>query len=324
MRYLFFGFVLYLFTIGAAYAAEIYQSFPYRYKFAFVKGSQMAYIEEGQGMPVLFLHGTPTNSYLWRNVIPYVSPKARAIAVDLIGMGESEAPDIPYRFDDHADYLEAFIDQLELEEMIIVGQDWGGALAINYAAKYPDKVKGLVLMESILKPFNSLSEFRPKFAENIDLMRDPIKGQQKLIKENFYISHILPGQTLRQLDAQEFEAYAKYYTDDASRIPLWRWPNELPIMGRPVDMHQTILANTDYLVGSDMPKLMFYARPGGLGNANQVVWAQENLKNTTFLDIGPGIHLLPEENPHAIGAGIAIWLETTFKKQANSDLSPAQ
>lgn len=313
MRYLLLGVFFYVAVIGAAYAGDIYDAFPYRHKYAFVEGTQMAYVEDGQGTPVLFLHGNPTNSYMWRNIIPAVSPHARAIAVDLVGMGESGSPDIPYKFEDHIKYVEGFIKELNLTDVIIVGQDWGSAIGLHYAMKNPDNVKGLVLMEAFLKPFRSYGDFRPKFAEHLQEMRDPIKGQQMLIKENFFAAQILPNQTLRQLTPVEFENYTKHFTEDVDRIPVWRFVNELPIAGQPENVFQLVQDYSEKLTLSEIPKLVFYARPGSIGNAQQIGWARKNLKNTTFVDIGPGIHLLPEENPQAIGAGMSVWLQNLLK-----------
>lgn len=316
MRYLLLTLCALITFAGSALAAQIYDAFPYRYKYIPVEGSRMAYIEEGQGTPVLFLHGNPTNSYIWRNIIPAVSPHARAIALDLIGMGESDAPDIPYKFKDHIKYVDGFIKEMGLKDVIIVGQDWGSAIGLHYAMQNPDNVKGIVMMEAILKPFQSLRDFRPKFAANLSDMRDPIKGQQLLIKENFFIAQVLPGQTLRQLNPTEFDAYGKYFEDEQSRIPVWRFVNELPIAEHPKESHDLIADYSVKLSESDHPKLFFFARPGGLGNASQVEWAKDNLKNTTFVDIGPGIHHLQEENPHAIAAGLSVWIQNLVRDSA--------
>jgi len=292
----------------ALLAANISSDFPYKKKSIKVLNSHISYIDEGAGQTVLMLHGNPTSSYIWRNIIPYITPHSRAVAIDLIGMGDSGKPNIDYRFNDHALYLKGFIEALDLKDVIIVAQDWGSALGLNYAMQHQDNIKGIVLLEAMLKPFE-LEDFRPKFRALLGDFRHPVKGKQLLIEDNQFITKVLPGQTQRILSAVEHNTYAKHYVKKESRIPIWRWPVELPIAGYPQDNHLMMETYSDKLIASKHPKLLFYASPGALMPADKVSWAKAKLSNVTYVDLGKGIHHLQEENPHAIGGGLSTWLQ---------------
>ena len=241
--------------------------FPYESKYADVLGSRMHYVESGEGDPILFVHGNPTSSYLWRNVIPHVSTQGRAIAVDLIGMGRSDKPDIDYRFFDHLKYLEAFIDELGLENVTLVLHDWGGGLGTSYARRHPDNVRGIAFMESVLKPMtwedmNLVQKFMFK------RMRDPKKGDRMNRDKNFFIKRMMPAMVSRKLTAQEKAAYAEPYPTPQSRKPVAVWPREIPISGEPADMHTEISQNYEWFQTVTIPKLFLYAKPGMIFDAD--------------------------------------------------------
>ena len=301
--------LLALFAMSSTvFAAEISSDFPYKKKSITVLDSHISYIDEGTGQTVLMIHGNPTSSYIWRNIIPYVTPHSRAIALDLIGMGDSGKPNIAYRFNDHARYIEGFIKALNLQDVIIVAQDWGSALGLNYAMHNQNNIKGIVLLEAMLKPFE-LEDFRPNFRNLLADFRHPIKGKQLLIEDNQFITKVLPGQTQRILSNVEHNSYAKHYAKQKNRTPIWRWPVELPIAGYPKDNHLMMKSYSDKLIESQHPKLLFYASPGALMPADKVTWAKAHLKNATYVDLGEGIHHLQEENPHAIGGALSTWLQ---------------
>lgn len=288
---------------------EISDEFPYESKFVQALDSNMHYVEAGTGQVVLFLHGNPTSSYLWRNVMPYVAPYARAVAVDLIGMGRSDKPDIEYRFHQHAEYLEAFIDAMGFDDLILVMQDWGSGLGFDYAARHPDKIKGLVFFEAMLRPFQSDAEFRPAFRALLDQFRTPGRGEQLLIDQNYFLDLILPGQTQRDITQAEWTFYKQPYLEPKSRRPVMQWPRELVIAGQPADTHKRINSYSRWLQKTDLPKLMLHARPGALMPPEKVQWAREHMSNLTEVDLGQGVHHLQEENPHAVGAAVAVWLQ---------------
>ncbi len=170
---------------------EISAAFPYESKFQEVHGSKMHYVEEGAGDPVLFLHGNPTSSYLWRNVIPHVSPMARCIALDLIGMGKSDKPDLEYRFVDHSKYVEGFIEALGLRNITFVIHDWGSALGFHYARRHEDNTKGLTFMEAIVRPL-TWDEFPEQVRQMFQSFRTPEVGENMLINQNMFVEALLP------------------------------------------------------------------------------------------------------------------------------------
>ena len=184
---------------------EISPAFPFESKFFDVRGSKMHYVEQGEGEPILFLHGNPTSSYLWRNIIPHVSTHGRCIAPDLIGMGRSNKPDLEYRFFEHMNYVEGFIEQLELENITLVIHDWGSALGFHYATHHQDNVKAIAFMEAILKPIPSWDVFPESFKEIFQAFRTDGVGWDLIVNKNIFVEKILPGGILRELSEDDFQ-----------------------------------------------------------------------------------------------------------------------
>jgi haloalkane dehalogenase len=273
-----------------------------------VHGSRMHYVEEGEGAPVLFLHGNPTSSYLWRNVIPHVSGGARCIAPDLIGMGKSDKPDIDYRFVDHARYLEGFIETLGLGDVVLVLHDWGSGLGFDWARRHADRVRGLAFMEAILTPVPSWDVFPEGAREMFQAFRTPEVGWDLIAKQNVFVEQALPGSVVRKLSDEEMDAYRAPFPDEASRKPVWRWPNEIPIEGEPADVAEVVGAYSAWLQETEVPKLLFAATPGALIPAPVVEWARSALPNLEVVELGEGIHYVQEDHPEEIGRGIARWL----------------
>ena len=286
---------------------EISAAFPFESKFVEVRGSKMHYVEQGEGDPILFLHGNPTSSYLWRNVIPHVSGLGRCIAPDLIGMGKSDKPDLEYRFFEHANYVEDFIDALGLSNITLVIHDWGSGLGFHYAALHPDKIKAIAFMEAIVLPVPSWDTFSSDFKEIFQSFRTDKVGWDLIVNENFFVEKILPSGVVRELSEEEMNVYREPYREPESRKPLWRWPNEIPIEGEPSDVNEAVLKYNAKLVEWDIPKLLFYAEPGAILPKPAVEWCEINLKNLTSINLGEGRHYLQEDHPHAIGEGIAEW-----------------
>ena len=267
----------------------------------------MHYVEQGEGDPILFLHGNPTSCYLWRNIIPHVAPLGRCVAPDLIGMGKSDKPDIDYRFFDHVKYVEGFIDALGLKNITLVVHDWGSALGFHYARRHEANIKGLALMEAILGPVRSWDDMHRDFQAMFKKFRTPDVGRQMLVNENFFVEKVLPGAIVRKLTDQEMDAYREPFLDPPTRKPLWRWPNEIPIEGEPADVVEAAASYKAWLGETELPKILFYAQPGALIRENAVEWCRGRMKNLTLVDIGPGVHFVQEDNPHGIGAGLAEW-----------------
>lgn len=273
-----------------------------------VLGSQMAYVDVGEGPVVLFQHGNPTSSYLWRNVIPHVAPHARCVAPDLIGMGASDKPSIAYRVEDQARYFEAFIDALKLEDIILVLHDWGSALGLDWARRHEDRVRGLALMEFIY-PIPTWLDIHPNAAEVFRRYRSD-EGRTLLIEENRFIEQNLPGGVVRGLTDEEMNAYREPFLDPASREPVYRFPNELPIAGAPADVWAMAEAYYHWLLGTEIPKLLFSADPGAFISPARAIRLQRQLKNCSLLPLGPGRHFVQEDHADLIGSQIAEWLPT--------------
>ncbi len=192
-----------------------------------VLGSKMSYLEIGKGNPVIFIHGNPSSSYLWRNVMPYVAPQGRAIAVDLIGMGESDKPDINYTFDEQYKYFSSFVDALNVERVTLVGHDWGATLAWEYARRNPEKVRKLAFLEGVLPPAFPVASFESMGEEMGNMFRafkDPVKGEKLIIQDNMFIEKILPGFVNRTLGKDAMQTYRAPFIKPVHRKPVLAWP----------------------------------------------------------------------------------------------------
>lgn len=290
-------------------AQDISPTFPFESHYLEVHGSKMHYIDEGKGDPILFLHGNPTSSYLWRNVIPHLTQYGRCIALDLIGMGKSDQPDLDYRFATHVRYVEGFIEKMGLQNITLVIHDWGSALGFHYAMRHQENVKGIAFMEAIVKP---LSWQDGSFMEKMlfQWMRNPNRGGKRIIEKNFFVKRVLPMLTVRKLSDAEKAAYAAPYPDKRSRKTTAVWPQEIPIEGEPADNHRLVADYYAKLKTSPLPKLLLWAKPGMIIKGEKA--AQEikrEFPNTKTVYIGKGKHFIQEDRPHEIGQAIAEWYQ---------------
>ena len=265
----------------------------------------MHYAEEGDGDPVLFLHSNPTSSYLWRNVIPHVSPAGRCIAPDLIGMGKSDKPDLDYGFFDHSRYVEGFIEALGLRDITLVIHDWGSAVGFHNARRNESNVKGIAFMEAIVRPV-TWDEWPEQARQMFQAFRTAGVGEQMIMEQNMFVEAVLPGAILRKLSPGEMDRYREPYPTPGSRKPLWRWPNGSRSKASP-DVHDPVQAYGEWLGTSQMPKLLLYAQPGAILR-NLVGWCRENITNLKTVEVGPGVHFLQEDDPHGIGEAIGAWM----------------
>lgn len=282
--------------------------FPFVHKLATVHGSRMAYIDEGQGDPIVFLHGNPTSSYMWRNVIPHVAGLGRAIAPDLIGMGRSDKPDLPYRFADHARYLEGLLDALALDRITFVVHDWGSALGFDWAMRHPERVRAIAFMEAIIAPVDSWDQFPAEGRELFRQLRTPGVGEALVLDQNVFVEKLLPASVLRGLSEAEMAHYRAPFAERAARRPVLAWPRELPIAGEPADVVALVARYRDALQRSPLPKLLFIAEPGVLVRSPLVAWCKASLPNLDVVSVGPGLHYLQEDHPHEIGRHLAAWI----------------
>jgi len=263
------------------------------------------------GTPIVFLHGNPSSSHSWRNVLPAVGGDRRLLAPDLIGMGGSAKPAIAYTFADHARYLDEWIDALRLEQVILVGHDWGGALAFDWAARHPDRVKGVAFFEAIVRPM-SWSELGDGPRSRAEAMRSP-KGEELILDKNFFIETAFTGGVLHPLAADELAAYLAPYPTRESRLPILQWARSLPLDGDPAEVHERVLAYDKWLADSpDVPKLLltFEGSPILLVTPAMANWCRENIAGLTIEHIGPAGHHATEDQPKAIGEAIGRWADT--------------
>lgn len=276
-----------------------------------VLGSTMAYREmrRPETPVVLFLHGNPTSSYIWRDIIPHVAPVAHCVAPDLIGFGQSGKPDIDYRFADHVRYLDAFIAASGITSAYLVGQDWGSALAFHLAARRPNFVRGLAFMEFI-RPAPTWEDFhqREVVREIFRKFRTPGEGEQLILEGNAFIERILPGTMLRKLSDEEMAVYRAPFPSPQSRLPTLRFPNELPIAGEPADVYETLEKAHEALAASSYPKLLFAGDPGALVSPDFAEHFAGTLKNCRLIKLGPAAHNLQEDHPEAIGRAVGAWI----------------
>ena len=274
-----------------------------------VLDSHMSYRELGRGPAVVFLHGNPTSSRVWRDVIPVLAPRARCLAPDLIGMGRSGKPDLAYRFADHARYLDAWFEALGLRDVVLVGYDWGGALALDWAARHPDRVRGVAVFETFLRPMR-WSDWPPQGAEFFRALRTPGVGERMVLEENAFLARSLENGVKRGLSPEERTAYAAPYPDPASRRPVLQWPREIPIDGEPADVAAVLTRSAAWLATTRTPKLLLtFDAPSVLGSPAIVAWARETFAGLELVPLGPAGHHAPEDRPEEIGRAIAEWLE---------------
>lgn len=270
-----------------------------------IYGSKMYVLEYGkeeQGNPVLFLHGNPSNSFLWRNITPYLEGAGHHVIVpDLMGMGKSDKPLIDYTFLEQYAYIEKLIDKMGLKNITLVLHDWGSALGFYYFSNHPDNVKAIVFMEGIIQ---DIGTFFPK--ENIEFfnkLRGP-EGYKMIAEDNVFLNNVLPTWVSRDLTDTELEAYREPFQTVESRKPIWKFVSQVPLNGRP-ELTASIVENyREALKKSTLPKLFFYAEPGAFMPEVVRNWVIENIPNLEAVNIGKGVHFLQEDNPDLIGEKI--------------------
>jgi haloalkane dehalogenase len=280
-------------------------------QYASVLGKRMAYVDVGEGDTILFLHGNPTSSYLWRNIIPHLSDLARCLAPDLIGMGDSEALDDPgldsYRFVEHREYLDDLLVQLDIGDRVtFVVHDWGSALGFDWANRHRDRVKGIAYMEAIVQ--NVSWEMWPEAARSIfQAMRSPA-GENIILEKNVFVERILPSSILRDLTEEEMAMYrAPFVVPGESRRPTLTWPRQIPIEGEPEDVASIVRDYGRWLRESDLPKLFVNADPGSILTGSQREFCR-SWPNQTEVTV-PGLHFIQEDSPDEIGSAIRKWYQ---------------
>ena len=289
-------------------------TFPYQKRRQRVLGREMAYVEVGRGDPIVLLHGNPTSSYLWRNVIPHLEPLGRCIAPDLLGMGDSEK--LPnsgpnsYRFVEHRRYLDALLEALGVRErVILVIHDWGSALGFDWANRHRQSVKGIAYMEAIVRPQGWDHWDNMNMRPFLEALRAEA-GERMVLQDNFFIEKILPGAILRPLSGQEMAEYRRPFAEPGeSRRPTLTWPREIPIDGDPTDVTAIVSAYSAWLASSDVPKLFVKAEPGALLTVGANLETARSWPAQKEVSVA-GVHFVQEDSPNEIGRAIVDWMQT--------------
>ena len=291
----------------SAEKANISAADPYPRRRVAVLDTEISYVDTGRGDPIVFLHGNPTSSYLWRNVIPYVSKLGRCLAPDMVGMGQSgKSPARSYRFVDHARYLDAWFDALGLSKnVILVVHDWGSALGFYRASRYPNHIQAIAYMEAIVQPrrwedFGPDSPFRALRSD---------KGEHMVLDENFFVEVILPSGVMRKLSEEEMAVYRAPYRDRESRLPTLVWPREIPIDGDPADVVAIVESYGKWMSQSKLSKLFIVGEPGRIlaaGRGREFAQTWPNQREVAVR----GIHFLQEDSPVEIGSALAAFVKS--------------
>lgn len=283
----------------------------YEKQYKTIHGKQMAYIEVGTGDPIVFLHGNPTSSYLWRNIMPYLEGRGRLIAPDLIGMGDSEkldhsGPD-SYTYVEHRKYLFALLEELDVTENVtLVIHDWGSGLGFHWAHQNPDAVKGIAFMEAIVAPVPSWDAFPEGAREIFQGFRSPA-GEEMVLENNIFVEGVLPSSIIRELSEAEMAEYRRPFLEPGEdRRPTLTWPRQIPIEGEPAEVAEIVTAYGAWLSQTETPKLFVNAEPGAL-ISGPVVDFVRTWPNLTEVSVA-GIHFIQEDSPDEIGQAIADWL----------------
>jgi haloalkane dehalogenase len=286
---------------------------PHPVKFAAVNGKRMAYVELGGGEPVfLFLHGNPTSSYLWRDVMPEVAGIGRCVAPDLIGMGDSDKIEHPgpdtYRFATHREFLWVFIETVigNDPQVVLVGHDWGSALGFDWANHHRDRVRGVAYMEAIVRPL-SWAEW-PEVSRRVFRGFRSESGEEMILDKNMFVERVLPASILRRLEPAEIAVYRRPFADTRdARWPTLSWPREIPIDGEPLAIIERVTAYADWMAENSIPKLFVNAEPGAILVGPQREFCRR-WRNQTEVTVR-GSHFIQEDSGREIGEAIARWAE---------------
>ena len=281
-------------------------------KFFNYKNKKIAYVDEGNGDPIIFFHGNPTSSFLYRNIISNLKDKYRCIAADMIGMGDSDKIDNPgpmtYTFDLHYEYLSQFIMDLKLEKKAtLVGQDWGGPLAIKWARENRDLVRGICYFETVIAPIKSNEMVEP--TRGLFLMIRSEKGDKKVLEENFFVEKMLGTDPIKPLSEEVMNEYRKPFVNAGEdRRPTLDWPRQIPIDNEPIEVYDEVKANLNFMMETDLPKFLIVGNPGRIMPMPLIEFCRK-FKNQKEITVN-GHHFLQEESPDEISTGLSEWLNS--------------
>lgn len=280
----------------------------YPAKYLEVYGSKMHYVDVGEGDPILFLHGVPTSSYLWRNIIPHLMPLGRCLAPDFMGFGWSDKPNIDYSIFDHIKYVEKFIDLLNLKNITFVMHGWGSIIGFHYAMQHPENCKGLAFYEAFLRSSDANDVSLP-FQEQLINWQDQENLYNIAINGATFVDTIIPQNVMRQLTNEEMNHYRFPFLQEGTGKPILRYLQELPTGDNKNEVEKLIAEYSEKLTHSSLPKLMLYSIPGFITTIATIMWAKEYLPHLEIVDLGEELHLAQESNPELIGKAISVWLQ---------------
>jgi haloalkane dehalogenase len=277
-------------------------------KYVEVYGSKMHFVEKGEGKTILFLHGIPTSCYVWRNIMPYLAPLGRCIAVDLIGFGKSEKPDIEYSVLDHIKYIEKFIETLKLKNITLIMHGWGSVIGLDYAMRHPKSCTGLVFYEAFLRSLDD-SDISLPYQEPLIKLQDQDNIDDLVMNGASFVDKIIPQTVMRTLSTEEMDHYREPFLQLGTGKPILQYLNELPRGDNKSKVDALIANYSKKLTQSSLPKLMLYSIPGFITTIATVMWAKEHLPNLEIIDIGEELHLAQETYPQLMGKTISIWMQ---------------
>lgn len=275
-------------------------------KFVTIQGSKMHYLEAGSGDPILFLHGIPTSSYLWRKIIPHLATLGRCIALDLIGFGQSDKPDINYSVFDHIHYLEKFIETLKLRDITLIMHGWGSVIGFDYAMKNERNCKGLVFYEAFLRSLEVDNELALPFQEQIATLQE--EQNELTLNGISFVDRMIAPNMMATLSNDDLDHYRQPFKEKGTTKPILQYIKELPGSNNS-KVDKLIAEYTKKLTQSQLPKLLLYSVPGFIMTINTVMWAKNNLPNIEIIDVGEELHFAQESNPDLLGESISVWLQ---------------
>ncbi len=272
-----------------------------------VNGVDIHYLQSGQGAPMVFVHGMPTSSYLWRKIIPTMAPYATCIAMDLVGMGQSAKPDIDFTVFEHIDYFEAFIAELDLKNITLVMHGWGSLIACEYARRHPENIAALVFYESHLRPAFKNDMLSLPVQQMASMLARPEVAKHAIMEKNYLVNKLLPASAVSPLDADALEQYAKPFIDKSHRKLLWQYVQELPVGEKDSKVVELIAQYSQWLQHTPIPKLLLYAIPGFITTIDTVSWAKDHLSNLSLVALEDVMHLAQETSPTLFSIKLLDW-----------------
>lgn len=279
-------------------------------RISLIDNHQMHYMEMGEGDPILFLHGMPTSGYLWRNIMPAVADQALCIAPDLMGMGQSDQPNIDYRIFDHIRYIEALIEKLKLKNITLVMHGWGSVIGFDYARRHPENIKGLSFFEAHVRPTREWEMLSLPMQQFLSHIKSIGCMNKAIIDDNILFNQLLPSESVVPIEKDTFDRYNEPFKETGSRQPLLQYIKDLPDGDGPTDVIDLICNYSNWLLNTGIPKLMYYAVPGFMTTIDTVSWVKNNFKNCQLAELPNALHLAQEIMPERFSRSLKDWYQT--------------